>query len=67
MVHHRRDQTNEANTVVVWVAVLERARRTRDFQLIRKANEELDRLGVFLCIDGQRYGRLPQAAARRRR
>ena len=48
---------SEADTIVVWVAILERGRRTKDFELIRRANEELDRLGVFICIGGQKYGR----------
>ncbi len=48
---------DHVDTVVVWVAALERGLRTHDFELIRKANEQLDRLGVHLCIAGKAYGR----------
>jgi hypothetical protein len=53
--------------VAAWVAVLERGLLKRDFALIRRANEQLDRLGVLVCIGGQRYGHSePDATAESR-
>lgn len=63
--HPKQEIDGRADAVVVWIAVLERGRRARDFDLIRRANEELDRLGVHICIDGQRYGS-PSVPERRR-
>ena len=36
--------------MVVWVAALERGRQTGDFELIRRATDELARLGVLLTF-----------------
>lgn len=58
-MHHRVRPSTEprGDEIVVWVAVLERGRRTRDSALVRRAHTELARLGVRISIDGQRYGR----------
>ena len=37
-------------SVVAWVAALERGRQTGDFELIRRANAELARLGVTVTF-----------------
>ena len=52
-----------ADCVAAWVAVLERGLLRRDFALIRRANEQLDRLGVSLRIGGTTYGRAPETTA----
>ena len=36
-----------------WLAIIEEARLTGNFELIQKANQELARLGVTISFDGR--------------
>ncbi len=39
------------DSATAWVAVLERARSAGDFELMQRANRELERLGVKITFD----------------
>lgn len=59
----RRDEAIDSPTA--WFAVLERARRTEDYELAARAKRELDRLGVsvkFHRRDSKRGERLGATA-----
>ncbi len=46
----RKHLVEAEKSVIAWLVALERGRRTGDFDLIRRANAELARLGVTVTF-----------------